>query len=193
MGVKQVFGMFTYPLIAVIIGIFIGFLYRIFIKGQLRDLSFKRIDISNAKLDLIKSSLSQYKGYSRIVAKKNVFVYITEYYIYVGLIIDEIGTIVGNSKDQFLNVKSGKESKEIENEIPYFRELILKLESILGKSIQNKYIITGDTCLFLVECNDLKPLKFKDVYYTFIKQDQDKVYTVEEINSIASKFMNCLM
>lgn len=181
------------PLITVILAILIVFLYRIIIKRQYRDFKYKKIDISNAKMDFIKSSLSKYDGYSKIIIKKNVFTYITEYYIYVGLVIDELGTILGKSTDRYLTVKSGKDSKEIENEIPLFKEDIKLIENIIGKKIDNKYIITGDACMFLVELSEMKSLKFKDIYYTFIKKDQDRVYTKEQIDSLASEIEKSLM
>ena len=99
-----------YPVYAIIILLLILALIRIIyglIKNGKKERNlFKKTDISDSKMNTIITMLSTYKGHYKLLTKNNLIVFITEYGIYMGFIIDEIGTVVGEENSDYWVVKS---------------------------------------------------------------------------------------
>lgn len=147
---------------------------------------FKKVDISDSKMNTIVTMLSTYKGYYKLLTNNNFVVYITEYGIYMGFIIDEVGTVVGEENSDYWVLKSTGEDRKISNKMLLFNDIRKKIEERLGNKEIKEYIIMGSNCIFLVKLSSAKILRMNNVLMTFTKTEMRKVYTEEEIDTIAN-------
>lgn len=147
---------------------------------------FKKVDISDSKMNTIVTMLSTYKGYYKLLTNNNFVVYITEYGIYMGFIIDEVGTVVGEENSDYWILKSTGEDKKISNKMLLFNDIRKKIEERLGNKEIKEYIIMGSNCIFLVKLSSAKILRMNNLLMTFTKTEMKKVYTEEEIDAIAN-------
>lgn len=147
---------------------------------------FKKVDISDSKMNTIVTMLSTYKGYYKLLTNNNFVVYITEYGIYMGFIIDEVGTVVGEENSDYWILKSTGEDRKISNKMLLFNDIRKKIEERLGNKEIKEYIIMGSNCIFLVKLSSAKILRMNNLLMTFTKTEMKKVYTEEEIDAIAN-------
>ena len=118
-----------YPVYALIILLVVIALIRIIyglIKNSKKERNiFKKSDISDSKMNTIITMLSTYKGYYRLLTKNNLIIFITEYAIYMGFIIDEVGTIVGEENSDYWILKSTGSDTRISNKMFLFNDIII--------------------------------------------------------------------
>ena len=178
-----------YPVYAIIILLLILALIRIIyglIKNGKKERNlFKKTDISDSKMNTIITMLSTYKGYYKLLTNNNLIVFITEYGIYMGFIIDEIGTVVGEENSDYWVVKSTGSDTRISNKMFLFNDIKKKINECLGNKEIKEYIIMGGNCIFLVKLSSAKILRMNNVFMTFTKTEMKKVYTEEEIDAMA--------
>lgn len=178
-----------YPVYALIILLVVIALIRIIyglIKNSKKERNiFKKIDISDSKMNTIITMLSTYKGYYRLLTKNNLIIFITEYAIYMGFIIDEVGTVVGEENSDYWILKSTGSDTRISNKMFLFNDIKKKLKERLGNKEIKEYIIMGGNCIFLVKLVSAKILRMNNVFVTFTKTEMKKVYTEEEIDAMA--------
>lgn len=178
-----------YPVYAIIILLFILALIRIIyglIKNGKKERNlFKKTDISDSKMNTIITMLSTYKGHYKLLTNNNLIVFITEYGIYMGFIIDEIGTVVGEENSDYWVVKSTGSDTRISNKMFLFNDIKKKINECLGNKEIKEYIIMGGNCIFLVKLSSAKILRMNNVFMTFTKTEMKKVYTEEEIDAMA--------
>ena len=146
---------------------------------------FKKTDISDSKMNTIITMLSTYKGHYKLLTNNNLIVFITEYGIYMGFIIDEIGTVVGEENSDYWVVKSTGSDTRISNKMFLFNNIKKKINECLGNKEIKEYIIMGGNCIFLVKLSSAKILRMNNVFMTFTKTEMKKVYTEEEIDAMA--------
>lgn len=178
-----------YPVYAIIILLLILALIRIIyglIKNGKKERNlFKKTDISDSKMNTIITMLSTYKGHYKLLTNNNLIVFITEYGIYMGFIIDEIGTVVGEENSDYWVVKSTGSDTRISNKMFLFNDIKKKINECLGNKEIKEYIIMGGNCIFLVKLSSAKILRMNNVFMTFTKTEMKKVYTEEEIDAMA--------
>lgn len=178
-----------YPVYAIIILLLILALIRIIyglIKNGKKERNlFKKTDISDSKMNTIITMLSTYKGHYKLLTNNNLIVFITEYGIYMGFIIDEIGTVVGEENSDYWVVKSTGSDTRISNKMFLFNNIKKKINECLGNKEIKEYIIMGGNCIFLVKLSSAKILRMNNVFMTFTKTEMKKVYTEEEIDAMA--------
>ena len=146
-----------------------------------------------SKAALVASQLKKYNGHSKVITKGNIVAFITEYYVFIGLVIDEAGMLLGSETSDYFVLKYGGSEKSIKNEIPYFNELVSKISSNMDGIPINKYIIVGSSTMITFNISTISMLRVSDVYYNFIRKDGKINYTPSDINRIAKIIENSLM
>ena len=178
-----------YPVYAIIILLLILALIRIIyglIKNGKKERNlFKKTDISDSKMNTIITMLSTYKGHYKLLTNNNLIVFITEYGIYMGFIIDEIGTVVGEENSDYWVVKSTGSDTRISNKMFLFNDIKKKINECLGNKEIKEYIIMGGNSILMVKLYSAKILRMNNVFMTFTKTEMKKVYTEEEIDAMA--------
>lgn len=184
----EIFMMYPAYFVAGIISILalVRIIYGLFSNKKKERSIFKKVDISDSKMNTIVTMLSTYKGYYKLLTNNNFVVYITEYGIYMGFIIDEVGTVVGEENSDYWILKSTGEDKKISNKMLLFNDIRKKIEERLGNKEIKEYIIMGSNCIFLVKLSSAKILRMNNLLMTFTKTEMKKVYTEEEIDAIAN-------
>lgn len=145
---------------------------------------FKSIDISKCKIDTVITILNSFNGYSKTIKHDCFIFYITEYSIFVGIIFDEYGTVIGKENDEYWILKDMQENHNVINPLFEFKKFRKKVREIVGNVEIEKYIIMGGNCIFRVPLKSIKILRMNCFQYILNKKDMKQKYSKEQIDEI---------
>ncbi|MEG2250525.1 MAG: hypothetical protein RSD09_02995 [Bacilli bacterium] len=188
-SVKPLLILYIMPAILIVIGIIIGFFYRLYIdykKGRMyQNNIFRTIDIKYARQDTIVKALDSVTNFHRIkVISKDVILFMNEYDMSLILSKDYIGQIFGLEESPVWKIKGDEKQEELKNPLYMFRKIEERIKESLGNYEYKKYIIIGSLCLININLKTIKILRMNNFYYFINKVANKKRYTKEEINNL---------